>query len=127
MIRYHHLQKSAFLINSREIFLEIKKFTTDALAVCLSQNAVDKGYDRELTADQKAFIYMPLMHSESSKIHKATEFLYSSKGMENYLKFELQHKSIFDRFGRYPHRNKILKRRSKKEETEFLKEPNSSF
>jgi uncharacterized protein (DUF924 family) len=70
---------------------------------------------------------MPLMHSESSKIHKATEFLYSSKGMENYLKFELQHKSIFDRFGRYPHRNKILKRRSKKEETEFLKEPNSSF
>ena len=42
-------------------------------------------------------------------------------------KFELQHKSIIDRFGRYPHRNKILKRRNSKEETKFLKEPNSSF
>jgi uncharacterized protein (DUF924 family) len=41
--------------------------------------------------------------------------------------FELKHKAIIDRFGRYPHRNEILARRSSKEEIEFLKEPGSSF
>lgn len=70
---------------------------------------------------------MPLMHSESAEIHKAAEFLFSAPDMENYHKFELQHKTIIDRFGRYPHRNKILGRRMKKAEIEFLNEPNSSF
>ena len=112
----------------RNIFRDKKQaFATDPLAVCLSQFAVDKGFDRDLSPEQKAFMYMPLMHSESAEIHKAAEFLFSAEGMENYHKFELQHKAIIDRFGRYPHRNKILGRRMKKIETEFLKEPNSSF
>ncbi len=48
------------------------------------------------------------------------------KGMSNY-EFELKHKVIIDRFGRYPHRNKILGRESTPEELQFLTEPNSSF
>ena len=112
----------------RNMFRDKKEaFATDALAVCLSQNAVEKGFDRDLNPEQKSFMYMPLMHSESSEIHKVAELLFSAKGMENSLNFELQHKKIIDRFGRYPHRNKILKRRNRKEETEFLKQPNSSF
>ncbi|MBL4602397.1 MAG: DUF924 domain-containing protein [Emcibacteraceae bacterium] len=112
----------------RNMFREKKQsFATDPLAVCLSQTAVDKGFDKELTIDQRAFLYMPLMHSESREIHKSTKFLFSAEGMENYLKFEIQHKAIIDRFDRYPHRNKILGRRSKKAEILFLEEPNSSF
>ena len=41
--------------------------------------------------------------------------------------FELKHKVIIDRFGRYPHRNRILGRDSTPEEVEFLKTPGSSF
>ena len=112
----------------RNMFRDKKQaFATDTLAVCLSQTAVDKGFDKDLDADQRAFMYMPLMHSESAEIHKAAELLFSGQGMENYLKFELMHKEIIDQFGRYPHRNKILARRSKKKEIEFLKTPNSSF
>ncbi|MEZ5756738.1 MAG: DUF924 family protein [Emcibacteraceae bacterium] len=112
----------------RNMFRDKKQaFATDPLAVCLSQVAVDKGFDKELTIDQRAFLYMPLMHSESPEIHKSAELLFSAEGMENYYEFELKHKAIIDRFGRYPHRNKILGRRMKKAEEEFLKEPNSSF
>jgi len=112
----------------RNMFRDKKQsFTTDPLAVCLAQTAVDKGFDEKLDVEQRAFMYMPLMHSESSEIHKATELLFSAPGMEDNLKFELMHKKIIDQYGRYPHRNKILGRRSTKKEIEFLKLPNSSF
>ncbi len=47
--------------------------------------------------------------------------------MENNLDFELRHKAIVDRFGRYPHRNAVLGRSSKAEELAFLSEHGSSF
>lgn len=43
------------------------------------------------------------------------------------LNFELRHKAIIDRFGRYPHRNAILGRTSSAEDLAFLSEPGSSF
>lgn len=113
---------------SRNMFRDkMESFTYDNLAVCLCQSAIDKGLDKELNIHQKAFMYMPLMHSESLEIHKAAELLYSDLAEDGYYQFELKHKAIIDRFGRYPHRNKILGRKSKKTEIEFLKEANSSF
>jgi uncharacterized protein (DUF924 family) len=47
--------------------------------------------------------------------------------MEGNLSFELRHKAIIDRFGRYPHRNAILGRTSSAQELAFLSEPGSSF
>jgi uncharacterized protein (DUF924 family) len=47
--------------------------------------------------------------------------------MESNYRFELKHKEIIERFGRYPHRNSILNRQSTSEELEFLQEPGSSF
>ena len=67
------------------------------------------------------------MHSESSEIHNKAIELFSTDGLENNLDFERRHKDIIDRFGRYPHRNAILGRRSTAEEEEFLKQPGSSF
>jgi len=104
-----------------------KAFATDNLALCLTQNAIDKGYDIELNPSQKSFLYMPMMHSESLRIHKRAVELFGAPGMENNLNFELKHKTIIDKFGRYPHRNDILERTSTQQEVDFLKEPNSSF
>jgi uncharacterized protein (DUF924 family) len=67
------------------------------------------------------------MHSESRVIHVQAEHLYREWAPENNYNFELRHKEIIDRFGRYPHRNKILNRESTDEELEFLKQPGSSF
>ena len=112
----------------RNMFRETAQaFATDQLAVVLSQEAVANEVDKELTAVQKSFLYMPLMHSESPLIHETAVDLFSQPGLEFNLEFELKHKAIIDRFGRYPHRNEILGRVSTDEELEFLKQPGSSF
>lgn len=67
------------------------------------------------------------MHSESKTIHAWAEKLYRENGLADNYQFELKHKAIIDRFGRYPHRNPILGRTSTAEELEFLKQPGSSF
>ena len=83
--------------------------------------------DAELTSQQRAFLYMPYMHSESTAIHEVAMELFNQPGLENNYDFEVRHKAIIDRFGRYPHRNALLERDSTDEELAFLKEPGSSF
>jgi uncharacterized protein (DUF924 family) len=67
------------------------------------------------------------MHSESPQIHVWAERLYRDHAPKGNYEFELRHKVIIDRFGRYPHRNAILGRDSSEEEIAFLKEDGSSF
>lgn len=102
-------------------------FAQDPMALALAQEAVANGILSELNPDQRAFLLLPYMHSESRLIHVQAEQLYRKWAPENNYKFELRHKAIIDRFGRYPHRNKILNRDSTEEELEFLKQPGSSF
>ena len=85
------------------------------------------GQDRSLPTAQRVFAYMPYMHSESALVHAQAVALFAQPGMENNLNFELRHKAIIDRFGRYPHRNALLGRSSSAEELAFLSEPGSSF
>ena len=102
-------------------------FATDPLALALAQTAVAMGGDLELPVDQRAFLYMPYMHSESPLIHVEAMRLFSAPGLEKSLSSEQKHKAIIDRFGRFPHRNAILGRPSTPEELAFLEGPGSSF
>jgi uncharacterized protein (DUF924 family) len=102
-------------------------FATDSLALVLAQEAIQVGADKEVSEGVRSFFYMPFMHSESAAIHKEAVSLYEAYGNEGNLNFELRHKAIIDRFGRYPHRNEILGRDSTAEEVEFLSQPGSSF
>lgn len=102
-------------------------FASDSLALCLAQEAIRASIDQSLDSTQRSFLYMPFMHSESKKIHEVAVDLYERNGIQSNLKFELKHKAIIDRFGRYPHRNQILGRESTAEEIEFLKLPGSGF
>ena len=70
---------------------------------------------------------MPYTHSESALVHTQAVAPFSQLGMEDNLRFELRHKEIIDRFGRYPHRNAILGRTSTAEELAFLSELGASF
>ncbi len=104
-----------------------RAFQADALALMLSQEAVRAGGYENWPASWRAFLFMPYMHSESAKVQEDCIKLFEGPGLENNLDFAHRHKAIIDRFGRYPHRNDILGRKSTPEEVEFLKKPGSSF
>ena len=113
---------------SRNMYRESPKaFAYDTLALVLAQEAIRRKFDDELQDKQKAFLYMPFMHSESVEIHEIALFLFDKPGLEDNFNFELKHKKIIDRFGRYPHRNEVLGRKSTKKELKFLALPGSSF
>lgn len=113
---------------SRNIYRNTAQaFSQDPLALSLAQQAIALNLDKELELIERSFLYMPFMHSESKLIHQQAVELFNISGMENSYQFELKHKVIIDRFGRYPHRNEILGRFSTNEETEFLTQPDSSF
>jgi uncharacterized protein (DUF924 family) len=113
---------------SRNVWRDTPRaFAQDALALALAQELVASGQDRSLPVAQRSFAYMPYMHSESALIHEQAVALFSQPGMADTLRFELQHKAIVDRFGRYPHRNAILGRSSTAKELAFLSGPGSSF
>jgi uncharacterized protein (DUF924 family) len=102
-------------------------FASDALALALAQEAISARADEALSLTERSFLYLPFMHSESLKIHELALHLYRNNGIQNNLDFEIRHKRIIERFGRYPHRNAILGRQSTDEEIEFLKQPGSGF
>lgn len=102
-------------------------FAQDPMALALAQEAIACGADKSLAPIERCFLYLPFMHSESKVIHEWAVRLFRENGLEDNYQFELRHKAIIDRFGRYPHRNASLNRISTAEEIEFLKQPGSSF
>lgn len=113
---------------SRNIYRDTPQaFAQDAAALVLAQEAVAGGILQGLSANERNFLLMPYMHSESKLIHEQAQKLFLEFAPTDNYEFELKHKIIIDRFGRYPHRNKILGRTSSAEEIEFLKQPGSGF
>jgi uncharacterized protein (DUF924 family) len=102
-------------------------FACDPMALALAQEAVAAGALAALAPVERSFLLLPYMHSESRRIHETAERLYREHAPPENHDFELRHKAIIDRFGRYPHRNALLGRDSTPEEREFLTQPGSSF
>ena len=105
----------------------LDQFSQDPMALALAQEAIGIAAHKALSETERGVIFLPLMHSESALIHVWAESLYREFAPETNYKFELKHKAIIDRFGRYPHRNAILGRPSSLEEAGFLKQSGSSF
>ncbi|WGV98339.1 DUF924 family protein [Vibrio sp. YMD68] len=113
---------------SRNMFRDTaRSFASDSQALALAQTAIELGQDRELNAIERSFLYMPYMHSESLAIHDIAVELYKENGIEANFEFEIKHRDIIEKYGRYPHRNAIVGRASTEAEVEFLTQPNSSF
>ena len=104
-----------------------RAFAQDGIALVLAQEAVATGTHVALEPVERAFLLLPYMHSESRAIHVVAERLYREFAPKDNYDFELKHKAIIDRFGRYPHRNAVLGRESTPEELAFLEQPGSSF
>ena len=95
-------------------------FSTEAKAREIATRAVERKLDADLTDEQKAFLYMPFMHSESMEDQDKSVALYDAAGLAENLKFAQHHRDIIRRFGRFPHRNKILGRHSTQAELDYL-------
>jgi len=97
-----------------------QSFETEALSREIAAKAINEGFDADLNTEQKAFLYMPYMHSENIKDQDESLILFNQEGLELNLDFALHHYEIVKQFGRFPHRNKIIGRESSKEELEYL-------
>jgi uncharacterized protein (DUF924 family) len=97
-----------------------RAFATDALALAISERAIERGFDRELTPQQRMFLSMPWQHAEDPAAQARSIELFTQIGEPNALDYARQHKEIIDRFGRFPHRNAVLGRASTAPEAEFV-------
>lgn len=95
-------------------------FSTEAQARAVAERAIEAGFDRQLSGEQKAFLYLPLMHSESLADQERSIALYESAGLKDNLRWACHHRELIRRFGRFPHRNAILGRESTPDEAAYL-------
>ena len=80
----------------------------------------------EADMQKRQFFLMPMMHSEDREI-KQSLHLFKALTSDNTYGYAVRHHDVIARFGRFPHRNDILKRPSSEEEMAFMTQPNSSF
>lgn len=114
-----------------------QSFAYDALARHWCRDGLKQQTDLELRPILRVFFYLPLEHSEelADQDLSVAQFRKLSHEVapqwhqvfEDYLDFALHHREVIARFGRFPHRNAILKRESSADEQAFLLEEDSSF
>jgi uncharacterized protein (DUF924 family) len=97
-------------------------FATDPQALALTKRAIELGMDQRIGPDLRAFVYMPLMHSEDPKDQLRCIEVFRAFGNANNLAFAEIHADIIRKFGRFPHRNAMLGRQTTAEEAAFLAE-----
>ncbi|MEP6702640.1 MAG: DUF924 family protein [Betaproteobacteria bacterium] len=108
-----------------------RAFAGDALAQAAALTIIESGADRLLAPRERMFAYLPFEHAENREWQERSVGLFSAlakdAGLDDLLDFPMRHRDIVARFGRFPHRNRILERDSTPEEIEFLKLPGSGF
>jgi uncharacterized protein (DUF924 family) len=92
------------------------QFMTDSLALAIAKGAVARGYDGELSKDEKTFLYMPYEHSENLTDQQQSMSLFTALGDDFLLDFAHKHFDLIKRFGRFPHRNQMLGREPRPDE-----------
>lgn len=89
-----------------------RAFATDRLARAIAKGALRKGWHRRLTRRQRQFLLLPLMHSEAIADQRQSRRLFAANGDASRKGFAAAHYLMIARFGRFPHRNVVLGRRS---------------
>ena len=107
---------------SRNLFRNSSRaYTCDPTSLAIAQEAIRTGFDRQLEHNQRTFIYMPFQHSEDRAMQQRAIELFTELGDASTLEYAKKHRDIIERFGRFPHRNRVLGRESTPQEIEFLK------
>jgi uncharacterized protein (DUF924 family) len=114
-----------------------RAFSCDIQALTWCIDGLEKKIDRDLRPIERVFFYLPLEHAEYMEHQDLSVKCFGElvstvpaeqrPVFEEYLDYAIRHRQIIERFGRFPHRNKLLGRKSTAEELAFLAEPGSSF
>ncbi|WP_066964931.1 DUF924 family protein [Microbulbifer sp. Q7] len=114
-----------------------RAFAGDAVALEISQAMIRSNQQRQLALHQRAFVGMPLEHSELAEVQAQSVAYFdqlrhdfpadrpgvseeAAKAAEDYYRFAVAHRRVIDQFGRYPHRNAALGRKNSAQEQEWL-------
>jgi len=105
-----------------------RMYATDAPALAVAEHALARSFDAGMDEDRRAFLYLPLEHSEVIDNQRRCLRLFAERTSKPlYLDYAAKHLVIVERFGRFPHRNAILGRETTAEEAQFLAMPGSGF
>eukprot|EP01037_Dinobryon_pediforme_P008890 gene8890-8979_t len=108
-----------------------RAFAGDPKARTIADAAIKAFDDRELTPVQRVFLYLPFEHSEDLEDQDRSARLFGSlagyPNLQETVTSAYQHRSVIAQFGRFPHRNAILGRKSTRAELAYLAKPGSGF
>jgi len=109
---------------TRNIWREdARAFSGDGKALSVAERAIETGQDFLISLEDRQWLYMPFMHSESLDVQRRG-LVYFKDRLEdpNTFDFAVLHWEIIEKFGRFPHRNELLGRETTSEEQVFLDE-----
>ncbi|HVR89787.1 MAG TPA: DUF924 family protein [Novosphingobium sp.] len=102
----------------RNLFRDDRRaFASDPLARAIAKRALRRGWHRNLSLHERQFLAMPLMHSEGQADQLCSLRVFTALGDASITRFARSHYRMIARFGRFPHRNAVLGRRSSAAET----------
>jgi uncharacterized protein (DUF924 family) len=109
-----------------------QSFAGDALALSAAIDLVDSGAHLALMPLERQFVYMPFEHAEDARMQERavdlfTELAAQHEGFGEVLDYAHRHRGVIARFGRFPHRNPILRRASTPQELDYLSQPGAGF
>ncbi|MCW9048277.1 MAG: DUF924 domain-containing protein [Gammaproteobacteria bacterium] len=95
-------------------------FATESRAIEITLYGIERQFDKQLPQSQLSFFYMPLMHSELMSHQNLSVEKFEEAGLQGNIRFARHHRNIIEKFARFPHRNKILQRKSTPAEITYL-------
>jgi uncharacterized protein (DUF924 family) len=114
-----------------------RSFAFDHLAVGVARTAIAWRFDQKLHPLQAAFFYMPFEHAEALALQQLAVERFRClvdraprplhEVFRSFLDYALRHQDVIRRFGRFPHRNRILGRPSTDEEQAYLAAGGETF
>jgi uncharacterized protein (DUF924 family) len=116
---------------------EARAFATDARALAWTLSGIEAGLDRSLAPLERAFFYMPMQHAEDLAVQERSVAAFRALAREappalrstlaDSAAYAERHRDLVARFGRFPHRNRVLGRASTVDEERFLAEGGERF
>ena len=104
-----------------------RAFAYDETARKFAKTAIDQQWDQQVSDEIKAFFYLPFMHSEDINDQHFCLNLYRKADDEQGVGYARRHLELIEKYGRFPHRNALLGRKSTLEEEDYLSTEGAGF
>lgn len=102
-------------------------YDADPLALELTLVGLREGWEERYPPERRAFLYMPLMHSEDHAMQRLSVDRFTALNDAEQLCYAREHAEVIERYGRFPSRNAVLGRESTPAEREYLSRPDAGW